>query len=356
MGIWKSLPLGKGDQVEIEVWGTYQNNAQNNSALDLTNFFLNFYPIPTNPSESGNHPPRLRTSLGYGFPLNQPESNAPKAYLIWRFYDKADNFINSQSQLLNTCGQGAWIKLEGDFEAPQDGYLEIFVLNESDVEVWFDDMQIKHQQGMIVQENHYYPFGMNIVSLEKNGDPNNKFQYNGKEKQEEFGLNWLDYGARMYDAHLGRWWVIDPLADQMCRWSSYNYAFCNPLRFIDPDGMKPLDDYYGLLNGRLTYLGSDGEGNNLRLVKEGKEEAVKSKLNGSQTSNEDREETRNSSNSAVIEVDGSAREMVQTVSDHSVSDKREHQALILLDFYSEQPKIVAQERGSGTNSQRDDYI
>jgi RHS repeat-associated protein len=91
----------------------------------------------------------------------------------------------------------------------------------------------------VIQENHYYAFGMEMEGTwaATTGVKNN-YEYNGKELNEDFGLNLSDYGARWYDAAVGRWWSVDPLAEKFGSKTSYNYGLNNPVRMIDPNGMQ----------------------------------------------------------------------------------------------------------------------
>jgi len=68
-----------------------------------------------------------------------------------------------------------------------------------------------------------------------------KYLYNGKELQDELGLNWYDYGARNYQADLGRWFNIDPLAEKTFSFTPYRYGFDNPLRYIDFEGLTEIE-------------------------------------------------------------------------------------------------------------------
>ncbi|WP_299223875.1 DUF6443 domain-containing protein [uncultured Psychroserpens sp.] len=143
----------------------------------------------------------------------------------------------------------------------------------------------------ILEENNYYPFGLkhkgynNVIT---STNPAQKIKYNGKELQDELGLDWYDYGARNYDPALGRWMNIDPLAEEMRRHSPYNYAFNNPVYFIDPDGMKAT---YGVdSNGDINKIDDkkyfDDDGNEIDRVYAVNDEGEKIDTDGNGEVNE----------------------------------------------------------------------
>jgi RHS repeat-associated protein len=120
------------------------------------------------------------------------------------------------------------------------------------------DNLITHDE--ILEENNFYPFGLKHTAYNTNerqyinndqinelililfprftGDGRYNYKYNGKEYQDELGLNFYDYGARNYDPALGRWMNMDALSEMYIQHTPYAYAINNPIYFIDPDGKR----------------------------------------------------------------------------------------------------------------------
>ena len=128
----------------------------------------------------------------------------------------------------------------------EEGYVS---LDDREYHYYLKDHQgnnrvLVNKNGGVEEINHYYPFG-GIFASEENVQP---YKYNGKELDTKKGLNWYDYGARRYDAVLGRWHKIDPMTEKYYSVSPYAYCSSNPVNAIDYQG-KLVIFINGLHNG-----------------------------------------------------------------------------------------------------------
>jgi RHS repeat-associated protein len=245
------LKVMAGDSYNIRVASGWQGSGPTNNSTNVQADLLTNITNALAASSGGKATAAMLQSPGVGlgaaltsFLSTQPAAtNTPKAYLAWILFDEQFNVVHSSAQQVG--GSGATIPLGvNGHSISKNGYLYVYVSNEAtNVDVFFDNLQVTHIQGALMEETHYYPFGlvMQGISSKAAGIQTNKRKFKGKELQsEEFsdgsGLEWTDFGARMYDQQIGRWHLADPLADMYNDVSPYAFVKNNPINNIEIDG------------------------------------------------------------------------------------------------------------------------
>jgi RHS repeat-associated protein len=260
------LKVMSGDKFNVKVSSWYKTNGSttpDNPQSPLENLVSTLargiasastggHPVNPEDLEQGSVlPMALEDFLSDPNQIN-PDLTRPKAYLNWILFDEQFQYVSSGSGAEqvpaesvyenNTANVHVFDYVRSDLPITKNGYLYVYVSNETpNIPVFFDNLQVTHYRGVIFDETHYYPFGLTMsgISSKAAGITPNKIKFNGIELNTELDINIYEANLRNLDPQTGRWWQIDPKAEEMVMWSTYASNFDNPIRYQDNFGDKP---------------------------------------------------------------------------------------------------------------------
>lgn len=181
-----------------------------------------------------------------------PPTNKPKAFLNWVLLDEQLKYVSSQSgaKQVGDYAAGTLGTPGTTMKISKSGYLYIFVNNETQGwDVFFDNLSIEHKSGPLIEETHYYPFGLTMAGISgkalKSVYYENKTRFQGQELQnKEFsdgsGLETYPFKYRMDDPQTGRFWRVDPLADKYPYNSTYAFSENKVTGHVELEGLEAV--------------------------------------------------------------------------------------------------------------------
>jgi RHS repeat-associated protein len=258
-----TLKVMAGDKFNVKVSSWYKTNNVNPAPPttpilgDLINGFLGGVggaissshgtTTTTQIQNSGVLTPNINNFLSTQ--VNDP--SRPKAYLNWILFDEQFNFVSSSSGAEQVPAESFYgtapsnqVKqhIQTDLPINKSGYLYVYVSNETpNIDVFFDNLQVTHTRGAMLEESHYYPFGLTMagISSKSAGGMQSRYKFNGgTEFNNDFDISFYETEARSYDPQIGRFLQIDPLADAIDNQSPFVFADNNPILLNDPLGLE----------------------------------------------------------------------------------------------------------------------
>ncbi len=243
VGPGKMLNITSGDKLKMEVYARY--NSASGSASDVVASLVSAATTSLNIT-AGENPaayggfntylPGFTNGISYN-------TGDPKAYLNYILFDA--NYANPQFgyAVIPSTAANKWEKLSVQVTAPVTGYIYIYVTNESNYNVFFDDLLIIHEKNTkslrVTESADYYPFGLMIEGTHYIDESRlvNSYGYQGMYSEFDARTGWNRFEGRgNYDSRLGRWMSADPLANATPDYSPYAAMMNNPALRVDPDG------------------------------------------------------------------------------------------------------------------------
>ena len=262
MGPGLVLKVMKGDQVQLNSFAFYNTPAEApapgvNLLPDilggLTGGIIGGSGGKILPGQSGALGTVISPNVSNFLNNNRPYDNSrPKAYLNWVLFDNQFNMVATNSGVVQVPAGSSKQALVAPLQnIVKNGYLYVYVSNESPQNVYFDDITVKHYSGPLLQEDAYYPYGVKLAGLcdkaaLKVGNP---YKYNGgSELEDEDGLEYYETFYRKYDAQIGRFTGVDILAEVTYGLTPFQFGSVNPAMFNDPTGALTSGEFQGILN------------------------------------------------------------------------------------------------------------
>ena len=272
------LKVMSGDVVDVAVQYFYNNMSNTNTPSLTASNIVGSLAAGLFPLTGGSHG-TIANMTASGSPVsmdltsflntNNPAlSSKPQAYVNWILLDNQFNYVGTYPQS-GAAPVGAFGTTSGGGLQPAigytgipittSGYLFVYVSNATPGwNVYFDNMSVVTHSGPLLEENHYYPFGLTMAAISdqamKSPYAPNKYRYNGgselqnKEFSDGSGLELYATLDRQLDPQIGRWWQIDPKPDHAL--SLYSANKNNPLLYTDPMGDTTIVDDIGYISAR----------------------------------------------------------------------------------------------------------
>lgn len=282
-GLEFMIKVMAGDHIDIFGKSYYLNTTNitnaNSTALDLLGLMTNFLLSPGNvAAQKGITAAQLNTvnsglvpSTFFRGNNSEPTTTIPKAYINYIFLDEQFKYAGGGASRVGTSGvvKDHWqtdAQLQ-NISVPKNGYIFVYVSNESNFDVFFDNLQVIHKLGPILEETHYYPFGLTMAGISDKAAgslENNKQKFQGQEfAHKEFsdgsGLEMYEFKWRMDDPQTGRFWQIDPLADKYVYNSTYAFSENKVTGDVELEGLEstPLPNFMKAVQDEFIALGKE---------------------------------------------------------------------------------------------------